>query len=102
MQLNADGTILPKRPPRSNAERQRDFRRRNPGYYGRLKARHRAKVKALGMQLKGIETILKAYQTMPLMLPAPVEQFEIPGITIPLRREEWHEAAFVEVQRKAA
>jgi hypothetical protein len=38
--------MLIKVPAKTNAQRQRDFRKRNPGYYGRLHARKRAATKA--------------------------------------------------------
>ena len=38
--------MLKKCPPVSNTERQRQFRLRNPGYYGRLRARRTAAIKA--------------------------------------------------------
>ena len=75
-----------RRNPKTNTERQREFRRRNPGYYGRLKAKQRAEIKALYEVYLGTKAILNAYRTMPLMLPAPVETIESPGVTtIPLR-----------------
>jgi hypothetical protein len=48
----------------SNAERQRRFRERNPGYYGRL---HR-KRNAMMAPVAG-----RAEAVVPLMLPAPAE-----------------------------
>jgi hypothetical protein len=65
----------------SNTERQRRFRERNPGYYGRIKAKERAASKAWAEERLAVLAILNAYQKTPLMLPAPVEPIEIPGIT---------------------
>ena len=65
--------------PMSNNERQRLFRERNPGYYGRLHARQRAAVRAAlaaAQEAKAIHV-----KPAPLMLPAPVEVIEIPGMT---------------------
>ena len=99
------------RNPVSNAERQRQFRERNPGYYGR---RHRkrkqqfvvsaaAKQVALAMGLtesaatavgylvavKEVHLLLAIAQAKrPLMLPAPAETLRIPGVNaIPTRAE---------------
>ena len=66
-------------PPTSNTERQREFRRRNPGYYGRLHAQRRARVKALAAHRAAIAQLL-AVKPTPLMLPAPVEIPVIPGM----------------------
>jgi hypothetical protein len=89
-----------RRPAVSNTERQRQFRQRNPGYYGRLKAKQRAASKAWVKErlaiAQGVAEILCAYLKTPLMLPAPVDTIELPGITtirrldpisIPLRAE---------------
>jgi hypothetical protein len=79
----ADATdMLIPAPPMSNAERQRQFRERNPGYYGRLHARRRAAVRALDAQLSAAAQATAARRE-PLLLPAPVEALEIPGMTIP-------------------
>ena len=74
---------MPVRParPTSNTERQRQFRERNPGYYGRLHARRREVIKALRQQIAAAEAT--AARREPLALPAPVERVEIPGMTIP-------------------
>jgi hypothetical protein len=67
-------------PPVSNVERQRQFRERNPGYYKRLHAKRRAAVEELSAQRLAAAqaTVVKRE---PLMLPAPVETIEIPGMT---------------------
>jgi hypothetical protein len=65
--------------PTSNAERQREFRRRNPGYYGRLHAKRRADAKALAAQRAAVAQLL-AVKPTPLMLPAPVVIPVIPGM----------------------
>jgi hypothetical protein len=79
----ADATdMLVHRPPMTNTERQRQFRKANPGYYARLHARRRA-----GMRARAAEVCIAALATAarrePLLLPAPVEALEIPGMTIP-------------------
>ena len=64
-------------PAMSNAERQRQFRQRNPGYYGRLHAKRRAAVRALAAARAAAATPARAE---PLMLPAPAELLIIPGV----------------------
>jgi hypothetical protein len=59
--------IMPFRPT-SNTERQRQFRERNPGYYGRL--RRRVTASASVGQLIEVEQAA-AVRREPLMLPAP-------------------------------
>lgn len=54
----------------SNCERQRLFRERNPGYYGRLHRKRKAEM--LAMRAARLAT---AAAKQPLMLPAPMEQF---------------------------
>lgn len=95
----------------TNAERQRQFRERNPGYYGRLHRKRkeqgvvfaRAKQAALVMGLAESAAVAVAGQVAfrqlnllvaiakvkrPLMLPAPVEALRIPGVNaIPTRAE---------------
>lgn len=63
----------------SNTERQRAFRQRNPGYYGRLHRKrkaellaHRAAVVALEKQ-RALEAARALPAKLPLMLPAPGE-----------------------------
>jgi hypothetical protein len=69
-------------PPMSNLERQRQFRERNPGYYGRLHARRRAETEAR-LEMKRLEAAqAKVARRQPLMLPAPVETIEIPGMNV--------------------
>jgi hypothetical protein len=76
---------MPRPPAVSNADRQRAFRKRNPGYYARLQAKKRASVKAAVTAQR--EARAKAAEgaavprTEPLMLPAPVETIEIVGVT---------------------
>ena len=65
----------------SNAERQREFRERNPGYYGRLHRRRRAGEKAAVAAMKA-QMVAMAPKREPLMLPAPAELLEIPGINV--------------------
>ena len=65
----------------SNTERQRRFRKRNPGYYGRLHAKRRAAVRAsVAAQAAQAAVTFAPARAEPLMLPAPVEQVVIPGV----------------------
>jgi hypothetical protein len=86
-------------PPMSNYERQREFRERNPGYYGRLHRKRKAEMlAAMAAQKVAVEAEqvvavqVTAVRREPLMLPAPVVIFEIPGVNaipagMPLQRE---------------
>ena len=72
----------------SNAERQRQFRRRNPGYYKKYYVSKRARVEAAKRQAQALmlaqaeaDTQLARAAAPPLMLPAPVEPVVIPGMT---------------------
>jgi hypothetical protein len=65
-------------PPMSNAERQRLFRERNPDYYRLRRARQRAETKTFLEQQAAVR--VAAVHREPLMLPAPVEVMEIPGV----------------------
>jgi hypothetical protein len=65
----------------SNGERQRQFRKRNPGYYGRLHRKRNAQIAAMQAQREAVAQIL-AVKPEPLMLPAPVETIEIPGMNM--------------------
>jgi hypothetical protein len=74
-------------PPMSNYERQRRFRERNPGYYGRLHRKRNAEMLALRaaqqVAVEAAEVVaaeVTAVRREPLMLPAPVVTFEIPGV----------------------
>jgi len=74
--------------PTSNTERQREFRERNPGYYGRLHAKRRAEsnVMVLAMAIQQAQPA-----RAPLMLPAPVEQLIFADhATIPTLAELHH------------
>jgi hypothetical protein len=62
--------------PTSNAERQREFRERHPGYYQRLHAKRRAEIKAALLAAQAA-----AEARTPLALPAPVEAILIRGMT---------------------
>jgi hypothetical protein len=64
--------MLKPAPPMSNAERQRQFRERNPGYYGRLHRKRKAEVMAL-IAARTAAAEAMAARPAPLMLPAPVE-----------------------------
>jgi len=72
--------------PMSNAERQREFLRRHPGYYQRYTARRRAVAKAAREMLPALlapmpaEAEAVAQKRRLLMLPAPVETIQIPGM----------------------
>ena len=77
-------------PPMSNTERQRQFRERNPGYYGRLHRKRKAELEAMARatveaRVAAAVTVeasvqVTAVRREPLMLPAPVVIFEIPGV----------------------
>lgn len=58
----------------SNTERQRLFRERNPGYYGRLHAKRRAAIHALAAAKQAQQVV----QRDVLMLPAPGESSVLP------------------------
>ena len=68
-------------PPVSNAERQRQFRERNPGYSKPRHARTRAGFLA-AMEATGVVAASEGFPA----LPAPVEIIEIPGIDSTDRR----------------
>ena len=92
-------------PPMSNIERQRRFRERHPGYYGRYHANYRARIKANVVAIAmATETMGETVQPLALppmvvrlALPAPVETIVIPGmntigqmpvpIVVPIRRQ---------------
>jgi hypothetical protein len=85
MQWDAQGNARPSPPPKTNAERQAEFRRLNPDYYRLYQARLRAATKAARLQRQEAERALIA-KRQPLLLPAPAETIEIPGMTtIPTR-----------------
>jgi hypothetical protein len=80
--------------PTSNAERQRQFRARNPGYFRKYSARlraiskkHRAEQEQAAYQAQAemaavrAAAVQAAVKREPLMLPAPVVTIEIPGMT---------------------
>ena len=73
--------ILRNRAPISNTERQRQFRERNPGYYQRLHARESRRIKAALEAMLVVTVPATVAKREPLMLPAPIEQIEIPGMT---------------------
>ena len=56
----------------SNGERQRQFRERNPGYYGRLNRKRNAEMLALRAARMAVAEAIVA-KPEPLMLPAPVQ-----------------------------
>jgi hypothetical protein len=68
-------------PPKSNTERQRLFRKRNPGYYQRLHAKRRAKIAAMVAAMNAVPPETQqalAAPRQPLLLPAPVVIMELP------------------------
>jgi hypothetical protein len=79
-----DMLIIP--PPTSNAERQRQFVERNPGYYRKYSAQRRALEKEArerflaAARAKAQAEKQAAERREPLLLPAPVETIEIPGM----------------------
>lgn len=81
-----------------NGERQRLFRERNPGYYGRLHAKRNAAAKAAAAQLRAQAQAL-AETPEPLALPAPAVPIEIPGMTTIPTKQEIHAAQAVAVTR---
>ena len=83
----------------TNTERQRQFRERNPGYYGRLHAKRKAALEA-GIAPGTAPQPARAS----LMLPAPVETIEIPGLTTLPTPAQWQAAreAFAAAERAAA
>ena len=71
-----------KRPaPMSNTERQRRFRERNPGYYGRLHRQRNAEVALLCAQrvAVGVGQEAGVVARVPLMLPAPEQASNYDG-----------------------
>ena len=72
-------------PPMSNYERQRRFRERNPGYYGRLRRRRKAELTAALSATAAPPLALPAPTR--LLLPAPVEQ--LPAFVIPQRQPQY-------------
>ena len=80
-------------PATSNTERQREFRERNPGYYGRLHRKRKAERLAHRAGVEFAAALTRA--TKVLMLPAPVETIEIPGMTFPVMRDLRAEAVAV-------
>jgi len=75
-------------PPRSNTERQRNFRKRHPGYYGRL---HRQRNGQTRVTLVANVAAPALPARAPLMLPTPVEQMVFADrATIPTLAELHH------------
>ena len=71
--------MLRPEPPMSNAERQRLFRERHPGYYAKLHARRRAGHKAL---IAAARAQLAASSQPPADGPAPTPlPAELPGLS---------------------
>jgi hypothetical protein len=63
----------------SNAERQRRFRQRHPGYSRRYKAARKERVNAY-LAARAAEAAAIAPRPQQLALPAPVEMLIIPGM----------------------
>lgn len=79
--------VLSRPGPVSNTERQRQFRERNPGYYGRLhRKRNAAIAAALAAEADAEQAALP--QKQPLMLPEGVEPLILPGLNAPLATPE--------------
>jgi hypothetical protein len=72
-------TGLQPTPAMSNTERQRRFRKRNPGYYGRLHRKRNAAIASL-MAAGAAEAQRALPAPAQLLLPAPVEQFLFPDL----------------------
>lgn len=83
--------MVTKSAPMSNAERQRRFRSRNPGYNRKYNGhptaaqRRRAKEACVELLAKAeahVQHVLRSTlcKPLPLMLPAPVETLAIPGM----------------------
>jgi hypothetical protein len=80
--------------PLSNAERQRMFLERHPGYYRRLRAKRRAE--ELALSAAQAAAAAAPARREPLMLPAPVEMPLFPGINeIPATLDALRESARV-------
>jgi hypothetical protein len=72
----------------TNTQRQREFRRRNPGYYQRLHAQRRAGVLAYREKHRAIAAVMQEIPQV-LMLPAPGQSSVIPmPVLIPHRERE--------------
>jgi hypothetical protein len=101
----------PRSRAKSNAERQREFRKRNPGYYGRLHRKRKQELVVFAAAHR-VATVMGLSRTAatevafrvanrqenlllaiaqakrPLMLPAPAETVRVPGVNaIPTREE---------------
>jgi hypothetical protein len=78
----------------SNTERQRQFRKRHPGYYQRLHAKRRAAIcervaqqAALAQAQKQLALQIKLAEKPMLMLPAPVE-LNVFEFNLPIQQRE--------------
>lgn len=71
--------------PMSNRERQAEFLRRHPDYYRKRRAKERAeqeaRMEARRLEMQQAAERATVVRREPLMLPAPVERIEIPGMT---------------------
>ena len=77
---------------KTNLERQRQFRQRNPGYYGRLHRRRKAQslVPVMAVVESPIQVQVKVVQPVKqqLALPAPVEVLEFAGLKMMIESRE--------------
>jgi hypothetical protein len=95
-------TQHPRHVPTGNTERQRQFRERNPGYYRNSERARRRKATdarlaaefAFAMSLRQTAIAPRAQ----LMLPAPVETIELPGLMPGLQTIEYAMAEVVNLQ----
>lgn len=83
----------------SNTERQRQFRERNPGYYGRLHRKRKAEMEAYAAarqtEQRAAVQVTEEVKT-PLALPAPAIVFTFEGINaIPTTKVESREAVII-------
>jgi len=86
----------------TNTERQRLFRQRHPGYYGRLHRQRKAKIDALlaARQTEQCIVVAEPVKTL-LALPAPAVVFNFPGVnTIPAIPVERGVAETIAVEAK--
>lgn len=82
-------------PAMSNTERQRLFRQRHPGYYGRLHRRQKAIIDAMVLELSASPVAVP--QRAMLLLPAPVQPTLFDDLaTIPTLAELQQQRVLVE------
>jgi hypothetical protein len=87
--------MLIRPPPMTNAERQRSFCERNPGYHARRKATQRARLaEEMRQQTLALQAEHTAVCREPLLLAAPVE-----AIVLPALDGAWREREMVCIER---